>query len=376
MRLSQFILNNLEVILQQWENFARSLAAGRTMSIEALRDDAERMLRFIAADMEAAQTRQQEVTKSAGRGPTLPAEELTAAHEHGIARAVDRFSLIELVSEYRALRASVTRMWTDATPPTSDSFAQIVRFNEAIDHILAEAVPKFSERLDRDADLFTGSIGHDLSNPVNSVLMSARLLAASPNLSSAEQAAVERIDRAGTRLSSMLADLRDFTRTRLGAPVCLECAACDVGRVVRNIVDELAPVYPDRHIAVQFSGNLTARVDAKRIAQVVSNLVANALQHGAANTDVTVSAHGDADTVNIEVHNAGPVIEPALMRTLFDPLRRPPGHANDNRLGLGLYIVQQIVLAHGGRIDVSSTEETGTRFTARLPRASDNNSKV
>jgi signal transduction histidine kinase len=372
MRLSQFILDNLEMILLEWEHFARSLPAGRTMSIEALRDDAERMLRFVAANMEGTQTRQQEVTKSRGRGPSSPPETLSASHEHGVARAVDRFSLIELVSEYRALRASVTRMWADAAPATDDSFAQIVRFNEAIDQILAEAVAKFSERLDRDADLFTGSIGHDLGNPVNSVVMSVRLLAASPNLSSAEQAAVARIQRAGGRLSAMLADLRDFTRTRLGALVGIDCAACDLGTLVRNIVDELCPVYPDRRIAVHCSGDLAARIDAKRIAQLVSNLVANALQHGAANGDVTVSAHGDADSVTIEVHNIGPAIEPALIRTLFDPIRRPLRHSSDNRLGLGLYIVQQIVRAHGGTIEVSSTAAAGTRFAARFPRGANN----
>lgn len=123
MRLSQFILDNLEPILQQWENFARSLRTGRPMSIEALRDDAERMLHFVAADIETPQTHQQESDKSMGRGPALPAGQLSAAHEHGLARAVERFSLVELVSEYRALRTSVTRMWLAAAPVTQDNVA-------------------------------------------------------------------------------------------------------------------------------------------------------------------------------------------------------------------------------------------------------------
>jgi signal transduction histidine kinase len=367
MRLSQFILDNLEIILQQWEEFARSLKPGSTMSIEALRDDAERMLRFVAADIESEQTRQQEIAKSIGEGPALPSGQLSAAHDHGVARAVERFSLIELVSEYRALRASVTRMWTQAAPLTHENLSQIIRFNEAIDQILAEAVAKFTERLDRDADLFTGSIGHDLSNPVNAVSTSARILAGSRNLSNVERDAVTRIERAVTRLSGMLFDLRDFTRTRLGGLARIDREPCDIGVVVRDIVEELAVVYPDRRITVQCSGDLATRADIKRIAQLVSNLVGNALQHGPANTVVTVSAHGEADTITIEVHNLGPVIEPAVMKTLFEPLSRH-SYADNHRLGLGLYIAQQIAFAHDGSIDVSSTRETGTRFTVRFPR--------
>ena len=165
MRLSQFILDNLEAILQEWENFSRSLTPGSAMSIKELRDDAERMLRFIVADMETGQTRQQEVAKSKGHGRVLPLEQTSAAQQHGVGRAVERFSLVELVSEYRALRASVTRMWIDAVPATKESVAQIVRFSEGIDQILAEGVTTFTEHLDQEANLFTASIGHDLSNP-------------------------------------------------------------------------------------------------------------------------------------------------------------------------------------------------------------------
>ena len=169
MRLSQFILQNLEPILQQWESFARSLKSGASMNIEALRDDAEQMLRFVAADIESDQTYGEEVHKATGHGPVLPIGESSAAHGHGIGRAVDRFSLVELVSEYRALRASVTRMWIEAVPLPDDAVAQIVRFNEALDQIAAEGVATFSERIDHDTDLFSASVGHDLANPVDVV---------------------------------------------------------------------------------------------------------------------------------------------------------------------------------------------------------------
>ena len=372
MRLASFILDNIEAILQDWENFARSLSPASAMSIKELRDDAERMLRFIAADMETEQTRHEEVAKATGQGPVMPAGALSAAQQHGIGRAVERFSLVELVSEYRAMRASVTRRWIDAVPVTKESVAQIVRFNEAIDQILAEGVATFTEHLDQEADLFTASIGHDLSNPVNAVTLSARRLMISRDLPDGERAAVGRIVYATERLTAMLADLRDFTRTRLGGFLIVHREPCDVGDLVRNIVGELEHAYANRRITVECRGNLVVSVDRKRVAQLLSNLVANALEHGAENNDVQVIGSREADAVIIEVRNAGPAIEPALMKRLFDPLRSSRKAQTDNgHLGLGLYIAQKIALAHGGTIDVQSSAGAGTRFTVRLPAESE-----
>ena len=369
MRLARFILDNLEAILQEWENFARSLTPGTEMSIADLRDDAERMLRFIAADMETEQTWQQEFAKATGHGPPLPTGQPSAAHEHGIARAVERFSLVEVVSEYRALRASVSRMWIRAVPLTAESVAQIVRFNEGIDQILAEGVATFTEHLDHEADLFTASIGHDLGNPVNAVMMSARHLTISGNLSDAQRVAVERIEHASARLAAMLGDLRDFTRTRLGGLLIVHAERCDVGVLVRHVVDELETVYPNRRISVECRGDLMVNADRKRVSQLLSNLVANALQHGEENANVQVRASREADAVVLEVRNAGESIEPAVMKRLFDPLNRQAQSKNKNNehLGLGLYIAQQIALAHGGTIQAQSSGGAGTRFTVRLP---------
>ena len=342
MRLSQFILENLEPILQEWEDFARSLETGHAMSIEALRNDAERMLRCVAADVEKEQTRREEIAKSQGHGASLPAGQSSAAHEHGVTRAVERFSLVEVVSEYRALRASVMRLWTDAVPITRDSVAQLIRFNEAIDQILAEGVLRFTEHIDREADLFTASVGHDLSNPVNTIVISAPVLAASDSLSATERLAAERIGRAAERLSGMLVDLRDFTRARLGGLVRIDRESCDVGKIVRAIVDEMAAVHRDRPIVVECADDLQAFVDRKRIGQLVSNLVANALQHATEPTLVGVRAWGDAHKVTVEVHNGGPAIPADRLKTMFDPLVRAAGDRDDRRLGLGLYIVRQI----------------------------------
>jgi signal transduction histidine kinase len=336
------------------------------MSSGVLRDDAERMLRFVAARIESAQTRDQEVGKRNSCGPALPLGRPTAACEPGISRAADRLALIELMSEFHVLRASATRMWSEALPSTHDMVAQIVRFNEAVDQILVEGVAQCTEHLENEADLFTATVAHDLANPLDAVMASAHLLGASRNLSVKEQAAVKRIKHAAGRLSNMVDDLRDYARIRLGGLVRIEGEPRDVGRLVREIVDELAAIYPDRDIVAEYSGDLTAHVDAGRIGQLVSNLVANALQHG---TDTPrVAAYGDSDTVTIDVHNTGPAIDPQRLRTLFEPLRRDSDYTNRLRLGLGLYIAQRIALAHTGSIDVTSTDAAGTTFTVRLPR--------
>jgi len=371
MRLARFIVDNLEAILQEWEAFARSLAPGLVMNIAELRNDAEQMLRFIAADMETEQTREQEVAKAIGHGPALPAGSSSAAHRHGIARAVERFSLVELISEYRALRASVVRMWIEAVPLTKHTVGQIVRFNEAIDQILAEGVSTFTQHLDHEADRFTASIGHDLSNPVNAVMMSAGGLLKSGNLSDAERAAVERILRASDRLSGMLTDLRDFTRSRLGGFLIVQTEACDVRDLVRNVVGELEAAYAERRITTACRGNLVATVDRKRVSQLLSNLVANALQHGAEHTDVQVRATREGDAVAIEVRNEGATIDTALMKRLFDPHISGDRRGDDRHLGLGLYIARQIAVAHGGGIDVESGGGQ-TRFTVRLPAMAGN----
>ena len=367
-RLSRFILDNLPAILQQWEDFARSLQTGRPLSIEALRNGAERMLRFVAADMETEQSQQEEVAKSTGHGPALPHGRTSAAHDHGVGRAVERFTLIELVSEYRALRASVTRMWAQTVPADAHSVAQIIRFDEAIDQILAEGVTTFTERLDHDADMFTASVGHDLANPVNAIKMTAQVLAASPSLSPKEQGMVSRIELATNRLSGMLIDLRDFTRSRLGSLVNLELASCDVDAVVRRVVDEVRAIYSKADIEVITNAGIVAQLDSKRIGQLVSNLVANAAQHGLETGKISVSTECIQQRLTIHVHNAGAAIDPARLAGLFDPLQRRARTDKDQaRLGLGLCIARQIAIAHGGDIRVESTQATGTLFTVDLP---------
>ncbi|HEY1329070.1 MAG TPA: sensor histidine kinase [Casimicrobiaceae bacterium] len=369
MQLSQFIAENIERILQNWEDFARSLERGRDMSITALRDDAERMLRFVIVDMEREQSAQQQFDKSTGRGPQLPLGQHSAAHDHGLGRALEHFTLAELVSEYRALRASVTRMWLDEAAPTRDNVLQLVRFNEAIDQILAEAVSRFSEKLDMDADLLTASVGHDLRNPLNAIITVAQILARGPD-SSAAQGAAAQIERSAMRIASMLGELQDFTRTRLGASISYKLQRCNVAEICNAAVAEVAATHRTHQIVCECTGDTWVIADRLRIAQVISNLVANAVQHGARGGTVKVHVAGEPEHIRIEVHNTGTPIQAPHLREIFEPLyqiQRGEGH-DPGSLGLGLYIARRIVIAHGGTIEVTSTQTAGTTFVIQLPR--------
>ena len=370
LNLSRFILANLEPILQQWEDFARSLEPGRLMTVRALRDDAERMLRFIAADIQTDQSVEQEFDKSRGLGPQLPAGEDSAAHLHGVTRAVEHFSVMEMVSEYRALRASVTRMWLDAAPLTHESVRQLVRFNEAVDQILAESILRFTAKLDSDADLFTASIGHDLRNPLSAVVMAARTLMTSPALADRERTAVARIQDSAANIAGMLNDLSDFTRTRLGSILGYERERSNVAELCRAVVEELQTAYLMRTITFSESGDTTALVDTKRVRQLLSNLVANAIQPGSEDSIIAIRATSKDEEVTIEVHNEGPVIEPDELEKIFEPLLRGRTRkgGDSSSLDLGLYIARRIALAHGGSVNVTSTQTEGTTFVAKIPQ--------
>jgi len=217
MHLADFILTNLEPILVEWEAFAKSLPAGASMTPRALRDDAERMLRFIAADLATDQTVGEEIAKSHGRGESLPEGEQSAAHDHGLQRLADGFDLVQMVSEYRALRASVTRLWAKQAIAFDQQALDMIRFNEAMDQILAESIERFTEKVGRDKDLFLAVLGHDLRNPLSAIKMGSALLLRSEAITARDHNSAVTISRSADRMGQMVSDLLDFTRTRLGA---------------------------------------------------------------------------------------------------------------------------------------------------------------
>jgi two-component system, sensor histidine kinase and response regulator len=247
-------------------------------------------------------------------------------------------------------------------------------FKPLVPHILKGKVQIFAEIYRQRTRLATmvhlreelvAVVSHDLRNPLNSIVMSAALIANQTTDKDISSAA-ERIERSANRMASIIEDLLDLSRTRLGGGMPVNCIPCDLHDIVRNAVEELSGL--DRTIELRVSGDTTGSWDSVRLSQAVSNLLGNASEHGAQQYPITVAVDGtQEDEVLVRVHNHG-VIPSEHQLQLFQPYVSRGRDASRKGLGLGLYIVSQIAKAHRGDVSVSSTEETGTTFTIRLGR--------
>ncbi len=209
-------------------------------------------------------------------------------------------------------------------------------------------------------------VGHDLRNPLNVVLMTTSLLAeyTDPEL----KKCVQRLQSSGSRMLHIIEELFDLSRARLGGGIPIERQAADLLAITRKTVAEFEATNPSRQIDVLPSGDLLGEWDSGRLGQVLSNLVGNALRHGSVSVPITVRLTGAENRVVAAVHNGGH-ISADIMPRLFEPFQSGVGkRKRAEGLGLGLYIVQQIVVSHGGEVVVSSTPEEGTTFEVRLPR--------
>ncbi|MDB5833595.1 MAG: histidine kinase, partial [Caballeronia sp.] len=203
MRLADFILRDMEIILVQWEEFAATLLPAATnMKSLALRDHAQQILEAVAADLFSAQTSEAQRVKALGRTPKLTEAPETAAQTHGHLRARSGFEINQLAAEYRALRASVLRLWMDACQPQAANPDDIIRFNEAIDQALSESVSFFSSQVDQARNLLLGMLGHDMRSPLQAIQMTAVYLSALNAGDKVSQAA-SRMIHSGARMQAL-----------------------------------------------------------------------------------------------------------------------------------------------------------------------------
>ena len=370
MRLSVFIRSNIEIILQEWEDFASTLEPLVDSTRRQLRDHAQQMLMVICADLDTYQCAQESIDKSQGNAP--PELTATAAEIHAADRLESGFAIEELMAEYRALRASVLRLW-QRTERGADELAvqDMLRFNEAIDQSLTESVARYSAIARESQNVFLAILGHDVRNPLGAISMGAQTLRMDPSLSEKHHVVAGRMLGSARRVTEIVEDLIDFSTSRLGRSMPIAPAPMEAGSECQQVVEEMRTLHPQRTITFEQSGNLQVEWDRARIDQALSNLIANAIQHGEQGQPVWVTIDG-AENITITVQNQGEVIAPGQLRTLFDPSRqfavRTDHQAGGNNLGLGLFITRDIVAAHGGAITVSSTAEEGTAFTVTLPR--------
>lgn len=372
--LAQFIREEQERILEEFEEFARThTTVGSAMDIPALRDHAAAMLSAIALDMEEPQSDADEARKSKGCAPKNPQAADTAAESHGTDRADHGFTLQEMISEYRALRASVLRLWTTSHGSLGKDGDDLIRFNEAIDMAMTESLPTFSDKLAQSREMFLAVLGHDLRTPLGAVVTASSFLASNGGLTGRNLNLAQRIHSSGRRMDDMIADLVDLTRYNLGSGIPVAPEEMDLGEMAREAIDETRSAYPMSDLRFEESGNVCGEWDPSRVYQALLNLMGNAVQHGDGSTPIAVTARGDAADVVISIHNHGNVIEPEEQDRIFEPFERiEPADGERCRLrssGLGLHIAKKIALAHGGSIEVRSTVEEGTTFELHLPRA-------
>jgi signal transduction histidine kinase len=371
-KLSRFITEEMETILAEWDAFAQTLSPAATkMTDAALRDHAKQILQTVARDIEAKQTPHQQSEKSKGRARD---EVDSPASEHGKGRQEDGFTMIQMIAEYRALRASVLRLWLPRIERVTEETANdMLRFNEAIDQAVAESTARFTEQTERTRDTFLAILGHDLRTPLAAMAMAGDYLIASNVGTPQTLEAGTRVKRSAAVMAAMVNDLLEYARTQLGNGMPITRRKTDLGDICKAAIDETALAYPDCPFELNTSGDLTGAFDIARLQQALINLLTNAVQYRAKEHPIKVSASETPDALLMQVQNRGPVIPKESIEAIFNPLVQLAGDdRQENRpstsLGLGLFIARKIAEAHSGTITAESSESTGTIFTIRLPK--------
>ena len=374
MELATFIRSKEGAIVAEWEAFAQTyLPSAAHMDRSAQRDHIIGLLRFIADDLGSAQTERQRSEKAKGQGPKEGGSHESAAETHADLRFTGGFDTVEMISEFRALRAGVIKLWRVewANTETGDILPDLLRFNEAIDQVMAESLARFTNKVNHSGSLFVGTLVHDFRGPLVAVHNSAQALVMRGKLDDEQVKLVSQIETGTSRISRLVSNLIDAVRIRLDKSMPIAPAPMDMGTAVQEAAKEIQAAHPGRKILIETSGDLEGEWDRARVGQVLSTLIGNAVLHALKTSAITVGAKGAGPEVILCVHNEG-VIPPEAVATVFDPL---PRGEDENRirsenatLDLGLFITKAIVTAHGGQIAVTSSEEEGTAFTAHLPR--------
>ena len=375
MHLPEFIVQHVDRIVDEWEQFAKAIAPDvDSMNRATLRDYAKSILLAASQDMKTAQTASEQAAKAMGAGPEKTPSLDQAAASHGELRHNTGFDLVQMTSEFRHLRACVIRLWVNSLDsPELAHFQDMIRFNEAIDEALAESTAAYAEQVNRSRDIFLAILGHDLRAPLQAVSISTEMLVRKAKLDTEALTYVSLIKNGARHMAVMVNDLLEFVRSRLGNSLPIEPTLMDLASAAQAAIDEACAGQPDCRALLNVEGETQGLWDRGRLDQLLQNLIGNALQHGTNSRGVTLTLKGTADSVTLIMHNYGSPIPEDALSTIFDPLVRSSSEelgGPSTSLGLGLFIVKEVVNAHQGSIEVTSNEADGTTFTVVLPKCS------
>jgi len=367
--LARFIREHRTRILDEWLEAAGRLPSAHDLPLPAIRDHVPEILESIADAVDRHDPAALEL-----RGlPNL----------HAAIRLREGYDLRQVIAEYRTLRRVITKLYGELGDIGEDvrpKMLPVQDLHSALDEAITDAVDQYAVDKDRAREMFIGMLGHDLREPLNTIAFTSALLGEHATDERTRKAAA-RIHESAERMEAMIRDLLDFARGRLGPGLPIVPAPINARRLINDTVEEIAIGHPERRIecrACQAPGNFDVQWDGDRIAQAISNLVANAIAHGGDPIVVELFDRGDA--IAIEVHNRGE-IPAAVMPQLFEPFSQPSidrrqnarsrrdGERRRGHLGLGLYIVKEISVAHGGNVQAESHDGDAI-FRMVLPRRS------
>jgi signal transduction histidine kinase len=270
-----------------------------------------------------------------------------------------------LTREYSKLRMVLMRQLM-TLPDVDHAGESMLRMHEGMDRAISDAMHRYAQRREEVRERFITILGHDLRDPLATVTISANVLAADPALQSEHRKIASRIGRTCNRMQRMIDDVLDFARGHLGGGIPANPTPHDMGDIVRAATDEAVGANPQREITFDVSGDLRGAFDYDRVHQAITNLIGNAVTHTPNSIEIRALADADDAAIITEVTSHGEPIPEELRRQLFDPFASFDANATRG-LGLGLYIVQQIALAHGATCEVRS-DEHATTFSIRWPR--------
>ena len=389
MRLSAFIEQHKESIVQSWEDFARTISPPvLTMDSEGLRDHISLILDTIIVDLDTPQTPHEQTRKSRGEAPDANAP--SHAQTHAAERLASGYTVFQLISEFRAMRASVLRLWAANSPAVTWSDADdVTRFNEAVDQALAESVMRYATLVEstirmqkiaevelrqsnQQKDDFLAMLAHELRNPLAPIRTAAQLLGTLPGDEMMVQQASAIIVRQMSHLTHIVDDLLDISRITRGL-VKLHTEPLDVKLIVSSAVEQARALIEARHHQLVLKpGSTPAFVegDKTRLVQVLSNLLNNAAKYTPHNGKIVLSLGVCEDHVHFTVSDNGSGIAPDLMSHIFELFTQADRTLDraQGGLGLGLSLVKNIVALHGGEVEAKSEGlGKGSVFTIKLP---------